>query len=478
MKQKIVLFLALTASGAVSAQQGDVSALRSAKHYLDKKSTQYDPEKAYDIYRRLSEKGNAEAANGIGMFYQTGMVMDQNEQEALHWFEKAGNLGYGKAWYNAGLIYKNGQSVQQNFDKAFACFQNAANLRSSQGLYATGYSYFKGLGCAQNYPKAVSYFQQAIPNGSVGAMYMLGICFRNGYGITSNKDSADYWLLKASLKGYKPASQEMETVTPEYTRTMQADRVNTNVIADKKVNLAQKINRRFSGNVTGDYKGIVVRYDWSGTKVISHNDVTLTLKKTDSVINGIWNETNGAVINITGKQADSGLVFYNSQYSSTDHYSTSSAVQFEFKKGDLKFLDKDGESLLTGNISFYAVDRMEPEKPVYVMLKRERLATQLTKNKLINTPSAEGEETFGNNKVSIYPNPFETTVQVSLSLKELSKVRIDMYSADGVLIYNNSYGTLGAGNHVLKLNPGNTLGLYFLRITINDSVFSKILLKK
>ncbi len=73
--------------------------------------------------------------------------------------------------------------------------------------------------------------------------------------------------------------------------------------------------------------------------------------------------------------------------------------------------------------------------------------------------------------LSIYPNPFNPTVNIDFYIDTYSKVNISVYDLLGnlvqTLIYNDMYVT---GNYSIYWEPNNiSSGEYLIRLTINDS---------
>ena len=77
----------------------------------------YNPkyyETALNEWRPLAEQGNADAQFYLGLMYQRGYGVPQDNQQARHWWEKAAAQGLVDAQFNLGLIYENGEGVPQD----------------------------------------------------------------------------------------------------------------------------------------------------------------------------------------------------------------------------------------------------------------------------------------------------------------------------------------------------------------------------
>ncbi len=73
-----------------------------------------DYKTAIDILESLAEQGYALAQSNLGVMYENGYGVVQNDGEALKWYHKAAKQGYALAQFNLGVMYENGHGVPQN----------------------------------------------------------------------------------------------------------------------------------------------------------------------------------------------------------------------------------------------------------------------------------------------------------------------------------------------------------------------------
>ena len=78
---------------------------------------------ALRLWQPLAQKGNAEAKFALGLMYDNGQGVAQNDQQAAAWYQKAANQGHAKAQYNLGVMYFNGQGVARNYRRAAAWYK-------------------------------------------------------------------------------------------------------------------------------------------------------------------------------------------------------------------------------------------------------------------------------------------------------------------------------------------------------------------
>src|SRR5690606_33319566 len=121
-KKALAVLLFLPVILSAKAQDSTSVQLAKAKLGVMKESRFYDPKKSFEIFQKYAHKGNADAMSALGNFYNTGEIVEKDDQEAFRWYQKAADLGSGNGWYNLALMYKNGVAVEQDTVKAFECY--------------------------------------------------------------------------------------------------------------------------------------------------------------------------------------------------------------------------------------------------------------------------------------------------------------------------------------------------------------------
>ncbi|RDV15390.1 DUF839 domain-containing protein [Pontibacter diazotrophicus] len=84
------------------------------------------------------------------------------------------------------------------------------------------------------------------------------------------------------------------------------------------------------------------------------------------------------------------------------------------------------------------------------------------------TPMVQPEK---NMQVQVYPNPFQVSTQVDITMPEKAPVTVELLSMAGNKVKTLVNNTLDAGTHTFKLDSkGLAYGIYLLRITSNNQV--------
>ena len=84
--------------------------------------------------RPLAEQGQAKAQNLLGTCYQSGIGgVSRDDAEALKWFRKAAEQGYGNALANMAYMYAGGYGVPKNYVLA-AMYVELASAQHAEGV--------------------------------------------------------------------------------------------------------------------------------------------------------------------------------------------------------------------------------------------------------------------------------------------------------------------------------------------------------
>lgn len=508
--QRAAIMLLLLGNSLCHAQQipAEKKILLTANLQLQKGSPYYNPEVALNSYKLLAEKGNSEAMNALGLIYTKGINVVTNEEEGIHWLEKAAEAGYAQAWFNLGLLYKEGVNFKADPNKAINCFEKAATLgydnawqkwgtmimkgdnvpqdysaamnifkkgaeKENSGCnYSLGYMYYKGLGCTQDYNQAIQQFELGSQKGNAGAMYMLGLCYRNGYGTTIDSDKATYWLNKSAQRGFKLADIELtnpeaENINPSKLKTVSTPIPEVISITESEVpERFKKVKQaRIVTNISGNYTGQLLRYDWSGQNIISKTPLQIDLKQTGNQISGQWKEEDGDTTAFTALIQENAITFQDSKIDRIDHFHKNSPTGYEFKEAKLQLLETPESLFLVGNLQLYNIKERENEKPMFLILEKKQVKSTTEEAGIIS-------------KVIVYPNPFTSSFELGFNLAQNADVTASIHSFMGKLLFTTQWNNLEKGSQIKPISLNAPSGNYLLRITYGNEVKTSILIKK
>ena len=79
----------------------------------------------FDETMAAAKQGNAVAQYNLGVMYDNGMGVPENDAEAVKWYRKAADQGYAMAQSNLGVMYGTGAGVPENSIRAYVWWSMA-----------------------------------------------------------------------------------------------------------------------------------------------------------------------------------------------------------------------------------------------------------------------------------------------------------------------------------------------------------------
>jgi len=436
-------------------------------------------------YETGANRGDPKSMFLLAETFSLGIGRDKDYSQAHLWYQKAAGLGYGLAWYKLGMLYKYGLGVPQNFVKAFSLFSKSADLSCKEGIYSKGYLLYKGIGCKQDYSAAVKLFLIAANAGSAEAMYFLGLCYRNGWGVTQNKSESISWLVAASRKGNVQATAELfepesenTSVSPKMAAMLsKAETTGGGKFALHKYSDKGHEKNFTNGELDGEFSGYLLRYDWSGTKVVSIVPLTMKISGTNNKISGKWHEGDFNDVEINASLTTEALIFNTAVIKRVDHYNKQ-AAKISLKKARLQVQRYPGKLVLEGTLDAYADEKKEPEKPTKFILVKDIQKSQSKKSieKISNVLENTGS---GSISISAFPNPSSGEITIRFSLPKSGNVVASIIDGTGKVVFLGSKKYFPDGKNNMMIKPQIPPGSYFVKLhTENGEVLMTTLIRQ
>lgn len=166
-----------------------------------------DNKKAVEWYEKAVANEVPSAMLRMGEYYLYDYDSLNESEKAFAYFKKAAEYN----WYNEGLgiCYEMGIGVEENETEAFKYYTLAANDGNVTGMFRTGLCYYNGVGVKQNYAEAYRWFTDAAGNENIMAAYYLGKMMMYGEGCEPDPETGIQWLQKAAEKNYNKAQFEL-----------------------------------------------------------------------------------------------------------------------------------------------------------------------------------------------------------------------------------------------------------------------------
>lgn len=160
-------------------------------------------------YERAAEQDETGMAyNFLGGTYMNDEETESNERKAVHYFQKAIELGNTNAMFRISYYLHNGKGgLQVDIPREIELLTEASKRGNHQATYRLGLLFEDNeSGMAQNLELSVKYFQLAADNGILAAINKMGELYLFGEVIPANLTKAIFCFTAASEQGYGKAS--------------------------------------------------------------------------------------------------------------------------------------------------------------------------------------------------------------------------------------------------------------------------------
>ena len=127
---------------------------------------QSDYQTAFKLWLPLAEQGNEDAQFNLGVMYDDGRGVKQDDFEAVKWFRKAAEQGDASAQLYLGAMYGKGLGVKQDDVEAVKWYRKAAEKGDADAQVLLGLAYLLGKGGQFNKSLAKEWLGKACDNGS------------------------------------------------------------------------------------------------------------------------------------------------------------------------------------------------------------------------------------------------------------------------------------------------------------------------
>lgn len=229
----------------------------------------------------------------------------------------------------------------------------------------------------------------------------------------------------------------------------------------------------------GKWKGKLVELDWSKKELVKILPLSCEFKVEDDNVHYKW-DLNKQISESTAILEDNALYFDNLNMTFDMPYSenpNSNILISQLLSSQMEFKTVNKKVYLTGSLQTFTDEWQEPGPPMYIILKQTEEVDDedLTAEELLAL--TDQKEHF----ITLYPNPFVSDVLIEYELENDANVNVGVYDFSG----NNTAITLeqGAlqtqGKHKYTFNGANLLpGMYIVRVSVNNEMHSRILIKK
>ena len=117
-----------------------------------------DHSKAFELWHRSAELGNADSYHNIGHAYNNGEGVERDEKKATYYYELAAMGGVADARYNLGALDFNAG----NTDRALKHFVIAAGSGDTRSLETIKQMFINGYATKEDYAQVLRSYQACL----------------------------------------------------------------------------------------------------------------------------------------------------------------------------------------------------------------------------------------------------------------------------------------------------------------------------
>ncbi len=175
-----------------------------------------DFKRAVNEFRQLAEQGLPVAKYNLGVMYDNGHGVNEDDQVAFRWFSEAAKDGVSQSWFNLGEMYRSGEGVKLDLSEAIVWLERAADSGDVDAYYSLGLA-FEAQNADESFSKALSWYLVGAEAGHALSQYGLANLYANGSGVDVNYLRAYMWATLSSVGGAPDAERLKSFLAKEMT---------------------------------------------------------------------------------------------------------------------------------------------------------------------------------------------------------------------------------------------------------------------
>ena len=203
-----------------AAKQGSLDAATNiALMYADGIGIPKDPAQAHTWFRQAADGGDATAQYNLALIYRNGKGVPQDQKEAARWLTAAADQNLVPAIIDlAAQCLHPSNGTPPDPARAVHYYEKAANLGSAQAAMTLGDIFTNGTLDKPDYAQAMRWYEKAADQGMPQAQFRLGQLLARNNQSRANRIAASKWLTLAadSMKeGTAPLADLKKSMTPD-----------------------------------------------------------------------------------------------------------------------------------------------------------------------------------------------------------------------------------------------------------------------
>ncbi len=176
--------------------------------------------RAHELFEGAASRGNAFAGYCLAERYLTGIGVPTDFAEAVRWYEQSAGMGFAPAMLALSTLHEAGYGVERDVAKALAFAQQAADLDYPPAIAALAHMHAGGIGIERDEAEALRLYQRAGEAGEADACLQAGTLIERLQ--TDKPSNAVEWYRRAADLGSREARDRLVEI---YTRGLLGEAV-------------------------------------------------------------------------------------------------------------------------------------------------------------------------------------------------------------------------------------------------------------
>ncbi len=200
-----------------AAQQGSLDAATNiALMYADGIGIPKDPAQAMIWFRQAAEGGDATAQYNLALIYGKGKGVPQDYKESLHWLTAAADQNVLPAALDLAAFWLHPpDGTAADVGRAIHYYEKAADLGSVPAEAMLGNIFANGALGKPDYERAVTWYRKAAAQGQPDAQFGLALRYALGQGVPLDQQEALRLFVAAADQGHAGAQYDLATMYEE-----------------------------------------------------------------------------------------------------------------------------------------------------------------------------------------------------------------------------------------------------------------------
>lgn len=168
------------------------------------------------ISSALLHGDGARSTNAMGLTYE--LDPETELTEALKWYGKAADMGYGEAQYNVCRLTAQGLVSPDDYPRAIKWCSTLAESGDAWGEYGLALIYEQGVGMPPDLKKAAEWYKKSAEQGHPPAQLAIAAMYAKGEGMQQNLIEAYMWAAIAGAYKHPAARDLLDALTAQMTK--------------------------------------------------------------------------------------------------------------------------------------------------------------------------------------------------------------------------------------------------------------------